>query len=655
METERTRRYWIQQILRVVATGRVTPPRPKTFKPKYPKIPLRAEYQSAAPPEFWTNFPCNKTYPGKPSLCAKRLKQWTDSLGCSDPARLARVMEYIERGANIGCKGAAREPSRSSNAASAYQFGPQVTDAIAEWIDKGYAFGPVPANEVPAAAKVSGIMVRPKPNGSVRVILNLSAPKGRSVNEGIDKKDFPATMSSTAAWLTVLDSAGKGCLITKTDWASAYKHICVRQEDTDLQWFAWCGMFFLELCLIFGAISSAGIFDDTNKVALDLVCRRATFPRHMVCQHLDDVCAAAAAGTDALHRFDEAFKEIATSIGIQLAPRDDHEKSFAPCTAGVVFGVHYDTISWTWAIPEEKLTRTCMLLEAAIETGSMPAKDMRSLAGKLIHVKPLVPGGRFNIDKIMRAYKAAANTDEPVEISSACRRQLRFWHLFLQVCSSRVDIPRPPGKRTAGALDAFTDAAGGTCEAVGRGTGGVLGDWWYYVPWARRINAGGWRIDGKKVGRKLSALELVGPLVVVSAAHTMCRGQTLQVWVDNAGSVEVYKKGYSRNCRLCTTLVKAMATVAAGIGCKLEVLKITRCTGTGAVLADQLSKARFRQFRETAAAASWPLQLAPARIPATLLKWLDRPFPCDRLGGDILREIGGQCAVAYYTPDYPWM
>jgi hypothetical protein len=31
----------------------------------------------------------------------------------------------------------------------------------------------------------------------------------------------------------------------------------------------------------------------------------------MVCQHLDDVCAAAAAGSQALHRLDAAFQEIA--------------------------------------------------------------------------------------------------------------------------------------------------------------------------------------------------------------------------------------------------------------------------------------------------------------------------------------------------------
>ena len=59
-----------------------------------------------------------------------------------------------------------------------------------------YARGPVEKKDLPKDAKVSGIMTKAKPNGSVRVILNLSAPVGRSVNEGIDNSQFPATMSS---------------------------------------------------------------------------------------------------------------------------------------------------------------------------------------------------------------------------------------------------------------------------------------------------------------------------------------------------------------------------------------------------------------------------------------------------------------------------
>ena len=86
------------------------------------------------------------------------------------------------------------------NAASAYETGPEVTDAIAGWIEDRYAYGPVGEEEVPAGAKISGIMVKKKPNGAARVILNLSAPKGLAVNDGINSDEFPAVMSSTEAW-----------------------------------------------------------------------------------------------------------------------------------------------------------------------------------------------------------------------------------------------------------------------------------------------------------------------------------------------------------------------------------------------------------------------------------------------------------------------
>ncbi len=72
-------------------------------------------------------------------------------------------------------------------------------------------------------------------------------------------------------------------------------------------------------------------------------------------------------------------------------------------------------------------------------------------------------------------------------------------------------------------------------------------------------------------------------------------------------------------------------------------------------MADHLSKARFAEFRSAAAQAGWPLRLEPARIPSVLLQWLDNPYPCDMLGGDILREIGMETPVAGYSHNYQWL
>ena len=49
---------------------------------------------------------------------------------------------------------------------------------------------------------------------------------------------------------------------------------------------------------------SVAICDRTAKVVLHIVVIRSQFPRELVSQHLDDVCAAAPAGDDKIYAFD---------------------------------------------------------------------------------------------------------------------------------------------------------------------------------------------------------------------------------------------------------------------------------------------------------------------------------------------------------------
>jgi hypothetical protein len=184
-----------------------------------------------------------------------------------------------------------------------------------------------------------------------------------------------------------------------------------------------------------------------------------------------------------------------------------------------------------------------------------------------MHYAPLVPAGKYNMRHILKANAVSSEGRHPVTVTPELRKQLQFWLIVVRTTSGSADIPRPEYSLPAWAIEFNTDAAGGTLESVGRGCGGVSGDWWFYVPWPRKINCGVRAIDGKKLSRKLSALELVGPLVCVAAAVDKCRDQPVRIWVDNIGSVKIWKKGYSSRCDLCSTLVTAIATVAAAIGC----------------------------------------------------------------------------------------
>ena len=469
----------------------------KIFKPKH-KLPTLESYKGNANSEFWDIFPKNYKFPGKSKISHIELQKLVEQCNIKNTDQIIHDLKY---GASIGCTGEARLPTFSKNSESSYGYGPQVTDAICDWIHKGFAYGPFKREQLPKNAKISSIMCKPKPNGSARVILNLSAPKGNSVNDGIDNSFFPAIMSSTEKWLRVLNKAGQGCKIVKIDWSDAYKHISVAPEDVCLQYFSWLGMFFAELCLIFGASSSAGIFDRTAKLVIAIVIILSVFPKDMVCQHLDDTVAAAPKDSNSIFEFDQMFTQVANKIGVSLAPRDDPEKSFSPCSAGVVLGVFYDTEKWIWKIPSEKLTRLLQLIYDILHKDIIEACYIESLAGKIINIKCLIPESRFHISELMRAVREVRAGALTVSNSINLRNQLDYWRIILPACNGFMSIPNLDNLFPQWALNFYTDAAGGSQYSNWRGLGMVHERGWCYLPWPKNICSGKRDYNGKILGK----------------------------------------------------------------------------------------------------------------------------------------------------------
>lgn len=630
-------RAWVEHVLVIGSLPDPVLPGKKVFKPKF-DLPLLDDYSQTPPASFWDKFPSRQSTTAASLVCPVQLRNLAGQLGYGKHPLLDIICKDLTEGANIGCTGTPRLPSTSSNAPSSFDFGPEVTDSVADWIDKGFAAGPfLPANR-PANAKVSGIMCRQKPNGSARIILNFSSPAGRSVNDGIVSEEFPTSMSSTAKWLAVLNRAGRKALMLKIDWATAYKHIHVRPADIVLQFFTWLGMDFVELMLVFGACSSAGIYDRLAKFVLILVLAYCMFPPEMVCQYLDDVCAACPANSEALHRFESAYRAVAAQLGVQLASTEDPDKAFSPRTAGVVLGVHYDTVAWTWRIPQEKLVRVLLQLRSALNATVLPQHEVWSLVGRLLHYAPLIPASRFNIGHLIKASASSTDRQFPVQVTPDMKRQLHFWFVILRATDGFVSIPAPLDSLPAWAIEFYTDAAGGSQMSVGQGTGGIGPGFWFMVPWGRKINSSMRDNEGRQFRKKLSALELVGPLICLAAGAALCRSKPVRIWVDNAGSVAIWKKGYSSSCSLCTTLVGAIGRVAAALGAAVAIGKIARCSDTGATLADELSKGRLSRFKQRLP-AGWVLPTEPAWIPPAILQWIADPVARPDLGDRILADL----------------
>lgn len=152
--------------------------------------------------------------------------------------------------------------------------------------------------------------------------------------------------------------------------------------------------------------------------------------------------------------------------------------------------------------------------------------------------------------------------------------------------------------------------------------------------------------SGRQLGRMMSALELVGPFLVITAGYQWCRNKLVRIWVENAGSVFIWKKGYSSSCPLSTTLVKAIAAVAAGLCCKVDLVKITRCSTPLVDMADASSKYAFARFSNIADEAGYTsLPLDPAWLPVPFTAWLQDLVPDDYLGDKIHKELSKRTLV----------
>ena len=615
-------------------------PAKKVFRSKFGLDELKC-YRTKPSESYWNNWP-KLTYKDasmmKSNINISKLEQLANETNYPYPDLLQVILTDVEQGAKLGVIQGSDVPSDSTNAPSSFQYGAQVSDAICKMITEGFVMGPLEENELPFSEnRFSGVMCKLKPNNTARVILNLSKGCPHSVNSGIDSSEFPTLMSSTTEFLRVLHRCGLGAEITKNDWAAAYKQIKMNPDQVWQQGFRWLGKVFYELCLVFGAVSAAGIFDRLAKLVLHLARVRAGMPARSVIQHLDDVCSASPAGSGRAHRFYNAYSDVCEEIGVKLASDEDPDKAFPPCTEGIVLGVCYDTVEWVWYLREDKLSIILNRIEEAMEHEELTQRAVQSLNGKLLDIRVLVPNSKFYLSNLMMDSHQTDELDSMVELSDWTRSDLAWWKLVLPLCNQRTKLQDPDRRFLSSAVKIYSDAAGGSIDTLGNGVGmAIFPNVYAYIPHRVKVNAGFPAYDGKSLAHKLSVWELVGPLLALVCAPELLRNKQAVAFVDNAGSVVWYNKGWAKQCNLGNTVIRAVYLVATALNCDFWVEKISRCSSDQTEAADALSKCDFPRLVQHMPEAAATL---PRVVPSTLLEWMADPRPDRDLGGRILEEM----------------
>ena len=143
------------------------------------------------------------------------------------------------------------------NHKSAVEYPEQVKAYIDEEVQWGVLVGPFDTNPI-ADLHISPLMSRPKPSVDTRrVIVDLSWPKGTSVNDGVDKheylnSDFVLTFPTIDHLTAELAGIGRGAHIYKVDVSRTFRHLEMDPVDFDLLGLNWNDMY-IYMCVPFGS------------------------------------------------------------------------------------------------------------------------------------------------------------------------------------------------------------------------------------------------------------------------------------------------------------------------------------------------------------------------------------------------------------------
>ena len=542
--------------------GRPEALKKKTFIPTSP-LPRLNSYEGALADDYW-NLWTKLTWEEvdhKSWVDPDSLWEVCSEAGVQNIPLLRKVCDYVRNGARIGCRGEGRLPTYGINDKSINLSGFQVMDAVHSWVSDGICLGPLKESELPFDNyTISPLTTRPKPNGSLRIILDLSSPHlddyklgdgvPLSVNAGIKKEEYVTTMTSTTLWLQALMNAGVGCVMSKCDWTMAYKHFHVHKEDLPLQVFKVANRFFVELRLIFGAVSSPALFDHPNWLVTEAAWRLSGFPRECLVKQLDDLCACSR-NIALMKNFVATYRDLCSKVGIRLAPDDeaDREKAFTAVVEGTVLGVIYRTKEWSWNIPMEKLKGILHDLYSLLDSNEVSNGFAMKISGKIVHYAPLVANSKWWKRPFLVLQVTKARKCLPRSVSKNTKTAALWWiSVFNSLRLSFLPLPDVRGGFPMFCFDIYPDASGVHIPGnpLRRG-GGVFLETGHYTRmiWPSKET---WR---SLHGCKMTFLEAVAALQGLLTALKINGRGNYRLHVDNASVVKVCICHQCKELMLC--------------------------------------------------------------------------------------------------------
>jgi hypothetical protein len=571
------------------------------MKKPAPRIPIMKleDYLKSPPKSFWARFPKNDL-PVVPSCSVnipemeKFLEESKGKLKQSAYERCKRSIENFKEGAPLAQKGPL-PACFVKNSRSAYIHGEKVTETIANWVDKKFVSGPFDSPPLknfrvnPLSAIDQGSKIRP--------VLDVSAPKGASLNDNMNELCIEKVFMSTARRFSYsLFECGKNAIMSKFDFVDAFKIIPAKLNDLRCQGFSWLNKYFLENRQIFGAKTSVPNFDIFANSIKVLANADLKIPEKFFHRTLDDIPLVAPYHKDWCVMFSNSLIGICSALNVPLASEcPNNEKAFVCKTQGKVLGLFFDSVNLTWKFPDDKYFKYLNFVFDILARDKVSLKDMQSLMGILNNIclmAVFLDGFKFNLYEVLKRLIA---DERPVSLPRCAYNDLCVFANFL----SEGNLWRPIVPKYCNVplshFQVISDASGKYME---KDTGCgllVINDleeiclaYQFFWPAPNFLLFKDEK--GSTFSNKTCTLEFVGILIPFLICPEYFINQHVVVKVDNVACFYGWINRKVANDSCASIIVRALHLISAYLACMIHIEHLPRLSTGDACTVDRLSR-----------------------------------------------------------------
>ncbi len=496
---------------------------------------------------------------------------WEECLA-SHPDRpyVRTLIEGLRGGFRIGFRhGSVSCRSATSNMQSADVRPEVIRDFLASELAAGRVLGPLGPDVVDQVhVNRFGLVPKGHQPGKWRLIVDLSFPRGLSVNDGIEPEVCSLHYTSVDEACRRVIAKGRGTVLAKFDVEGAFRTVPVHPEDRWLLGMSWEGHVYVDKVLPFGLRSAPKLY---NAVADALLWILENSDGLEGIHYLDDFLLFGDPNSDQCEHALRLALDRCDALGVPVAPR----KTEGPSTTLTFLGLELDTLSMTVRLPPLKLDRLRREIQRWECQKSCTKRELLSIIGQLQHACCAIRPGRSFLRRMIELSKCVKELHHRVRLNAAFRSDLKWWGCFLPIWNGTC--PMESLCRRAPQIVLTSDASGSWgCGAF------TSGGSWFQL-----------QLPESWDGVHITVKELLPIVLGVAIWGNRWVGLSVSCLCDNAAVVSIVNTGrckMDRAMHLMRCLSFFLARWGVSLGCK-------HIPGVRNSAADALSRGNLPSFQ----------------------------------------------------------